>query len=171
MSQVISGNPRGSLWSKWDLHVHTPASVVQQYGGNEEEAWERFFLDIESLPDEFKVIGINDYIFIDGYRKVAEAHERGRMRNIALFLPVVELRIDKFGQSGDKLSCVNYHVIFSNKVHPDNIQEQFLNKLSAKYSLSLDEPEYEVIATRRSLTEFGNKVFESTAEDKKRQPY
>ena len=60
----MSGNPRGSLWNKWDLHVHTPASIVQVYGGDNEVAWEKFFVDIESLPQEFKVIGINDYIFI-----------------------------------------------------------------------------------------------------------
>ena len=26
-------DPRGSLWRKWDLHVHTPYSIVQGYGG------------------------------------------------------------------------------------------------------------------------------------------
>jgi len=25
---------RGSEWSKWDLHIHTPCSIVQEYGGN-----------------------------------------------------------------------------------------------------------------------------------------
>lgn len=160
-------DPRGSFWSKWDLHVHTPASVIQYYGGDCDEAWEKFFTDIESLPNEFKVIGINDYIFIDGYKKVLEAYQSGRMQNIALFLPVVELRLDKFGQSGDKLSCVNYHIIFSNKVEPDDIQEQFLNKLSARYHLSPDLPECEVIAKRESLTNFGHRVFESTSENKR----
>ena len=160
----MSTNPRGSLWSKWDLHVHTPASVIQYYGGDCDEAWEKFFTDIESLPPEFKVIGINDYIFIDGYKKVLEAYKNGRMQNIALFLPVIELRLDKFGQSGDKLSCVNYHIIFSNEVEPDVIQEQFLNKLSAKYHLP---SECEVIAKRESLTKFGDRVFESTSEDKR----
>jgi len=167
MCQIMLSNPRGSIWHKWDLHVHTPASVVQYYGGDSDEAWEKFFTDIESLPDEFKVIGINDYIFIDGYRKVVEAHEDGRMKNIELFLPVIELRLDKFGQSGDKLSCVNYHIIFSNEVKPDDIQEQFLNKLSAKYNLSSALPECEVIAKRESLTKFGDMVFESTSENKK----
>jgi hypothetical protein len=40
------------------------------YGGDTEEAWESFISDLEGLPPEFKVIGINDYIFIDGYKKV-----------------------------------------------------------------------------------------------------
>ena len=33
----------GSFWSKWDLHVHTPASIVSHYSGD----WERFIEDIE----------------------------------------------------------------------------------------------------------------------------
>jgi hypothetical protein len=121
------------------------------------------------LPDEFKVIGINDYIFINGYKRVAEAHRNGRMQNIELFLPVIELRLDKFGQSGDKLSCINYHIIFSDKVEPDDIQEQFLNKLSAMYNLSPQNPQCEVVANRRSLTDFGEKVYENTPEGKKAQ--
>jgi hypothetical protein len=54
---------RGSFWFKWDLHVHTPASLVQQYGGGKEEVWGRFITDLENLPKEFKVLGINDYYF------------------------------------------------------------------------------------------------------------
>ncbi len=85
---------RGSLWSKWDLHVHTPATLANNsYGGSTDAAWERFFSDIEALPEEFKVIGINDYLFLDGYRKVLEGKAQGRMRNIEMLLPVVELRL------------------------------------------------------------------------------
>ncbi|GAA2811555.1 hypothetical protein GCM10010522_31680 [Kribbella solani] len=36
----------------WDLHVHTPASIVQGYGGDNEETWSRFLDELESLPDE-----------------------------------------------------------------------------------------------------------------------
>ena len=65
--------PKGSEWRKWDLHVHTPESIVEHYiGSNPEEKWELFINDLESLPEEFKVIGINDYLFLDGYRKVLD---------------------------------------------------------------------------------------------------
>ena len=72
-------DPRGSLWRKWDLHVHTPASIVQHYGGNTEDAWEKFITDLEALPPEFSVIGINDYLFLDGYRRVLEERRKGRL--------------------------------------------------------------------------------------------
>ena len=52
----------GSQWRKWDLHVHTPYSLFHRYPGELEEAWELFLQDLENLPPEFKVIGVNDYI-------------------------------------------------------------------------------------------------------------
>jgi hypothetical protein len=107
-------DPKGSNWRKWDLHIHTPASLKQGYGGNTEEAWEKFLTDIERLPAPFKVIGVNDYIFVEGYRRMVEAKGAGRLKNVELLLPVVELRVDRFGGSNHKLSRVNFHVIFSN---------------------------------------------------------
>ncbi len=103
----------GSAWNKWDLHVHTPASIQHGYGGDE-GVWERFLSDLEKLPPEFKVLGINDYIFLDGYKRVRDEKNRGRLPNIELLLPVVELRLDKFGGSGTQLSRVNF------QVHPTN---------------------------------------------------
>ena len=61
---------KGSEWNKWDLHVHTPCSIIQDYGGDTEEVWEKYITDLENLPKEFKVLGINDYIFLDGYKKI-----------------------------------------------------------------------------------------------------
>ena len=98
--------PPGSTWNKWDLHIHTPASIVQNCGGDKREIWERFFCNIESLPPEIKVLGINDYIFVDGYKKVLDAKREGRLQNIDLVLPVLEFRLDKFGGSESRLSRV-----------------------------------------------------------------
>ena len=71
--------------------------IVQNYGGNTAVAWETFIADLEKLPPEFRVLGINDYIFVDGYERVLKAkREEGRLRNIDLILPVIELRLDKF---------------------------------------------------------------------------
>src|SRR5229473_5076760 len=127
--------PQGSEWKKWDLHVHTPASIVHNYGGTEAEAWGEFIEDLEALPSEFKVIGVNDYLFLDGYRKVREAKANGRLANIDLILPVIELRLDKFGGTDSHLKRINYHVIF-NEIDPDLIQAQFLNGLTREFKLS-----------------------------------
>ena len=104
-------DPRGSIWRKWDLHIHTPSSIINEYGGDTEPIWERFLKDLESLPPQFKVIGINDYIFLDGYRRVCKEKENGRLNNIDLILPVIELRLDKFGGTDGSLSRVNFRLL------------------------------------------------------------
>jgi ABC-type lipoprotein export system ATPase subunit len=165
--------PRGSLWRKWDLHVHTPDSLVHNYTGP--DTWDRFLSEIESLPPEFKVIGINDYIFLTGYKRILGERKRGRLSNIELFLPVIELRLDKFGGSTGHLSRVNCHVIFSNEIKPELIEQQFLNALSSKYVLS---PQYEhlrkggkwaALPTRESLEDLGKMIIESVPHDERKK--
>lgn len=162
--------PQGSEWRKWDLHVHTPASIVNSsYSGP--DPWEAFLKDLEALPPEFKVIGINDYIFIDGYRRVRSEKSKGRLANIDLILPVIELRLDKFGGSPGHFSRVNYHVIFSDEISPDIIEQQFLNSLCSKYVLS---PQYDhikeswvALPTKESLTDLGNLIINSAPQSER----
>lgn len=162
---------RGSSWRKWDLHVHTPASLMKHYGGDNEEIWERFISDLERLPHEFKVIGINDYIFLDGYKKVLEAKQSGRLANIDLILPVIELRLDKFGGSKTKLSRVNFHVIFSDQISPEVIEEQFIAGLRREYRIS---PQYSELEgkwngriTKNSLAELGRLIIDSVPPERR----
>lgn len=160
--------PQGSLWRKWDLHVHTPLSLYQKYGGDTPRAWDRFFKEIEALPPEVKVLGINDYIFIDGYQKVIDARENGRLSNIDLVLPVIELRIDLFGGTDSGFKRINYHVIFSNEISPRVIRSQFIGTMTAQYQLSPVGKKWNGAVTDvESLQEFGEWLIESTPEDKR----
>lgn len=151
----------GSVWRRWDLHVHTPASVVQQYGGDTPEAWERFVSDLEALPPEFAVIGVNDYLFIDGYKKLLEFKEAGRLQNIETLLPVIEFRLSKFA-GHDKMLRVNYHVIFSETLDPHTIESQFLAQLGGKLNVSADHAsvrgQWRAAITRESLTDLGRLI-------------
>ncbi|MGZ9816212.1 TrlF family AAA-like ATPase [Peribacillus simplex] len=161
---------RGSIWRKWDLHVHTPDSIVHQYRcPPDTDVWEKYISELESLPEEIKVLGINDYIFIDGYKKVLKYKEQGRLQNIELILPVIELRLNKFGGTRSNFSRINYHIIFSDAINPDVIQSQFLNALTSKYKLS---PEHEAISwngviTRESLADLGKKIKESVPKEQR----
>ncbi|WP_076039894.1 TrlF family AAA-like ATPase [Xanthomonas campestris] len=178
----MTNNPAGSTWKKWDLHVHTPSSLVHNYPGtNPDEAWEAFLTDLEALPPEFKAIGINDYIFIDGYERARRAKlKQGRLKNIDLLLPVIELRLDKFAgvvkkekdgtysQSG--WNRINLHVIFD-AMEPAVIQQQFLNALTPSYQLIPDSSDlkgkWNAVITRESLGELGKMIVDSAPEDKK----
>jgi hypothetical protein len=124
-------DPRGSIWRKWDLHVHTPDSLIHEYPGV--DPWPAFIADLAALPSEFKVIGINDYIFLDGYKRILKEKAAGRLPNIDTFFPVIELRLNKFGGTAGSLSRINYHVLFSDELLPEVIEQQFLNALSKSY--------------------------------------
>ena len=58
-----------------------------------------------SLPQEFTVLGINDYLFIDGYEKVLEYKVKGGLKNITTIFPVIEFRIKKFGDTYEVISA------------------------------------------------------------------
>lgn len=176
----MTNDPAGSTWKKWDLHVHTPSSVVHNYPGNEDEAWEAFLSDLEALPLEFKALGINDYIFIDGYARARKAKADGRLKNIDLLLPVIELRLDKFAgvvkrekdgsysQSG--WNRINLHVIFD-AMDPEVIQQQFLNSLTPSYQLIPDSSDlngkWKGVITRNSLAELGQMIIAAAPADKR----
>ena len=159
---------RGSEGNIWDLHVHTPESLVHNYKSSpDEDVWEKYIESLEAQPKEIKVLGINDYIFIDGYQKVLEYRQKGRLKNIDLILPVIELRLARF--CGHKqFKRINYHVIFSDELSADQIQGQFLNALTAKYQLTPEQGgNWSGVVTRESLAELGRRIIDSAPEDKR----
>ena len=126
---------RGAEWHRWDLHIHTPASLEQHFGSaDNEDTWEAYLCDLEELPASVRAIGINDYFLIDGYRRVVEAKAAGRLQNIELILPVVELRLNVLvGHS--KTKKINYHVLFSDELRANDIELFFLQRLRAEVNL------------------------------------
>lgn len=174
---MVKVTKRGSEWRKWDLHIHTPYSIEQEYGGYTPQNWEKFITDLEALPSDIKVIGINDYIFIDGYTHVLkEKNKNGRLKNIDLILPVIELRIDKFANisSTDPFKRVNFHIIFSNEITPKVIQDQFLNSLFSIYKLDSDSQlsvsDWGGLITRESLISLGEKLIQTSGGQLKSNP-
>ncbi len=127
---------RGSEWRKWDLHIHTPKSIIQKYGGDTPKIWEKFILSLENLPSDIKVIGINDYYFIDGYKEVMKFKKNGRLENIDKIFPVLEFRIDTFASATEnKFSKINLHILFDiNESDLENeikkIEDEFIGNIN-----------------------------------------
>lgn len=163
---------QGSEWRRWDLHVHTPASIYHKYPGTEAEAWEAFLADLEALPPEFKVIGINDYLFLDGYKRVVAERAKGRLPNIDLVLPVVELRLDKFVGHDSDFQRVNFHVIFD-QIDPETIETQFINLLSRDFKLlptnESVKGRWAAVPTRKSLADFGQIIRDAAPVERRSQ--
>jgi len=160
----MTNHKSGSNWRKWDLHVHTPESVSNRYGEASEEVWEQYVSDLEGLPAEFSVIGVNDYLFLDGYKKLLEFKKAGRLQNIETLIPVVEFRLSKFA-GHKKMLRVNYHVLFSEELTPEIIEEQFLSQLKGQLKISSEysslKKDWKSVVTKNSLTELGKLIRKS----------
>ena len=148
-------HPRGSEWRKWDLHVHTPESIVQDYGGDTPENWEAFIRALASLPAEVKVIGITDYLFLDGYEYLLT--RRDEIPNIELFLPNIEFRLNTFSGTASNTKRHNFHVLFDPSVSVADIREQLLSGLSTGYKIE-DGSEWQQTPTPRSLEQLGRQM-------------
>ena len=148
--------PKGSEWRKWDLHIHTPASVLNNSFGAD---WDVYVQNLfrTLIAKEIAVVGITDYFTIDGFKKIKQEYLSDNVKLGALFsvdeiekiknilvLPNVEFRSDIFvGQSS-----VNFHIIFSEEVTVRDIEENFLHEI---YFVYQGEPQTE--ETRRKLTD------------------
>lgn len=100
---------RGSLWHRWDPHIHTPGTALNdQYTGS--DPWESFLGAIETSSPPIRALGITDYFGIERYEEVVNAQREGRLRNVGLIFPNVELRL---GIETAKASAINIHLLFS----------------------------------------------------------
>lgn len=115
----------GSNWRKWDLHIHSPGTVLnnQFEGANADEQWEKYIMKLEQ--SDLKVIAPTNYFCIDGYEKLNEIKQSGKLQNIDLILPNIEFRLSQ--QNKDN-QFINIHVIFSDKVSINKIND-FLSRL------------------------------------------
>lgn len=129
--------PRGSEWRKWDLHVHTPLSILSGRYPKRPDGlpdWDAYLGRLEQL--DVAVLGVTDYFTIDGYKALLEFRRQGRLKSIQCLLPNIEFRLDSVISSrkgGASPRRLNFHVMFSEEVPPEEIEEHFLHDLVFNY--------------------------------------
>jgi len=158
----------GSQWHKWDLHVHTPSSGLNnQFGGESDAVWDKYVQTLfhTAINNEVAVIGITDYFLIDGYKKIKNDYLNNDAKLHSLFgdqasvdkvkqirvLPNIEFRLDTLVDG----SRLNYHIIFSDELAVEDIEDDFLRKLSIKIDQSTDGTQHTESVTRRGLEKLG----------------
>jgi len=110
---------RGSEWRRWDLHVHTPETILNdQFNG-----WESY-LDAIEAHDTVKVMGVTDYMSIANYSKLKGYKADGRISNIELLIPNIEFRI---APPSDRATAINIHILVS--PNDPNHEREVLNAL------------------------------------------
>ena len=122
-------NPRGSIWHRWDPHIHTPGTILaDQYKGT--DPWNDFLRRIEASEPRIRALGITDYFSVDLYEKALDAKKAGRLPDVDLIFPNIELR---FGIETAKNAPLNVHLLVSpeDSNHVAEIR-RFLNHLTFK---------------------------------------
>lgn len=138
----------GSEWRKWDFHVHTPYSLLNnQYGVNPFDSssdFDKYVIELftRAVNKGIAAIGITDYFMIEGYKRIRTEYLdnpakmracfpddelRRKVEQIYVF-PNIEFRINTFVGKG--ANSVNYHVIFSDQIPIREIEDNFLHKLT-----------------------------------------
>lgn len=143
----------GSMWRRWDLHIHTPYSILNnQFGKNDEEGFKTYFknLVIKALDNKIAAIGITDYFMIKGYKKIREiladnillnqifkdeiANDHNFLEKVKRisFFPNIEFRTDDSVNyiSKNSQSKLEIHVILSDEIDAEDIETVLLGRLT-----------------------------------------
>ena len=152
MNTINNTNDReGSVWRKWDLHVHTKDTCKndQFKSGDFNSFCVTFFK--KALENNISAIGVTDYFSIENYKKVIEfvkniksidsnnefnEKDREKIKNIFI-LPNVELRVIP---STHTKQLINIHCIF-NPSYVSKLNDKFFTSIldsSDSYKMSQD---------------------------------
>lgn len=157
--------PRGAEWRRWDLHVHTPHSHLNNGFGNDFQVYAKQL--IESVcRNNIVAVGLTDYFSLSGYRELRKllsdssqleqlvgCEKADQVRRV-LFLPNIELRSDILMGA----NRVNYHVLFSNELDPEEIEENFLRELRFVSESAPGAFDSELSLTEKNLASLGKQL-------------
>jgi len=130
MSISLTMNRQGSIWHRWEPHIHTPGTILNnQFSG--ENPWDEFFTRIEQSNPIIKSLGVTDYYSINNYVKVLEEKKNGRLSNIDLIFANIEIRFDIGTAKG---SAINGHLLVSPE-DPNHVSETIRFLKSLTYSV------------------------------------
>lgn len=123
-----TADPRGSIWRRWDPHIHAPGTALENRFGADD--WDEYVTLIEQSEPRIEALGITDYYSIADYEKVVAYKADGRLRDVGLVFPNVEMRLP----TATATNPVNIHLLISPE-DPEHIEEakRFLNTLTFQY--------------------------------------
>ncbi|MGD0275339.1 MAG: TrlF family AAA-like ATPase [Syntrophales bacterium] len=166
----IMNDPRGSIWRIWDLHVHTPCSPLNNHFPENFDKYVAALLQ-RAADNQIAVIGITDYFSAEGYRKLREILDHdSRLAELCnektvevirhvLFIPNIELRTNIIVRSPDGHDRrVNFHVLFSNEITPEQIEEDFLREVRFTAESTPGGTDEEWPLTIRNLEALGQRL-------------
>jgi hypothetical protein len=117
----------GSLWHRWEPHIHAPGTIFNdQFTGP--GAWADYLTSLEQARPSIRAIAVTDYYCTDTYQHVVlEMEQNGRLPQVSLVFPNIELRLDV---ATVKERWTNIHLLVSPE-DPAHLKEveRFLGRL------------------------------------------
>ena len=165
---------KGSEWRKWDLHVHTPASILRSEFGND---WDKYVkvLFTQAILLDVKAIGITDYYLPEGYKILRNAYldnpaklsslfseeEIDAIKKIYIF-PNIEFRLDQIiiGKQTE-LSWnrkLGYHILLSDKISIQDIESDFISQIRFDFASGTGGTTETRPLTKSNLEELGRRL-------------
>lgn len=111
---------KGSEWRKWDLHIHTPHTKLNNNYGGDNNVWDKFCNEVEK--SDVSVFGITDYFSVENYFLFIEEFNTRYPNSIKKFFPNVEFRIDSKNSQNEHIQI---HVLFSNEIKKEKLDNFF----------------------------------------------
>lgn len=103
----------GSIWRRWDLHLHAPGTKLSNgFGDPAEEVLKLYVEKLEA--SEVQVFGITDYFSFDSYFAVKKSYEKAYPQGQKLFIPNIEFRLTETISKDAR--HVHTHVLIDPKV-------------------------------------------------------
>jgi len=116
---------RGSEWHRWEPHIHGPGTLLNnQFAVT--DPWGDYLSALEARSPMIEALAVTDYYTTDIYEEVVRRKAAGRLSNVKLLFPNIELRLDVAAKSG----FVNLHLLVcpEDPQHVDEIR-RFLSRL------------------------------------------
>ncbi len=108
---------RGSEWRRWEPHIHSPGTVLNdQFGGG--TPWDTYLNSLETVTPKIEALAVTDYYLTETYEQVLRYKAAGRLPEVQLIFPNVELRLDVAAKTG----FVNIHLLVSPE-DPNHVSE------------------------------------------------
>ena len=123
---VSKAGSRGSIWRRWEPHIHAPGTVLAD-NYPKENGWELYLDALEAVSPPLEAIGVTDYCITRSYERMREEKAKGRLHGCELLFPNIELRLNIGTVRGN---FVNIHLLVSPE-HPNHVEElnRFLGRL------------------------------------------
>ena len=108
---------RGSEWHRWEPHIHAPGTILNnQFGVS--DPWSSYLSTLECLTPKVEAVAVTDYYVTDLYEQILKHKAAGRLPEVSLIFPNIELRLDVAAKTG----FVNIHLLVSPE-DPEHLSE------------------------------------------------